>query len=75
MLIDEKVVFSWVPSASTVAMMATEIPAAKIAYSIAVAPEQSAMNFRSRVVMLGSMDAVTMMVELVRSAGRQSPSN
>ncbi len=35
---DENVVFKFVPRASTVAMMATEIPAAIRPYSMAVAP-------------------------------------
>ena len=37
----ENVVFNWLPSEFTTAMMATEMPAAMRPYSIAVAPDSS----------------------------------
>jgi hypothetical protein len=38
------VVFSWVPTDCTAAMMTTEMPAAMRPYSIAVAPDSSLRN-------------------------------
>ena len=40
----ENVVFSWVPTDCTAAMMTTEMPAAMRPYSIAVAPDSSLRN-------------------------------
>lgn len=41
-----KVLFSWVPSPWTTAIIATEIPAAIKPYSIAVAPRSLLINFQ-----------------------------
>jgi len=46
-----KVVFRLDPRLWTTAMIATEMPAAMRPYSIAVAPDSSLRNLRSRVVM------------------------
>jgi hypothetical protein len=51
--IDEKVVLSFVPRPFTTAMMAMEIPAAIRPYSMAVAPDSSAKNWRNFVSMPG----------------------
>jgi len=50
----EKVVFRLVPRASTVAMIATAMPAAMRPYSMAVAPVSSARKRKTSVVMMGS---------------------
>jgi hypothetical protein len=54
LLIDVNLVLSSVPSPFTAAMMASEMPAAINPYSIAVAPDSSAMNFRVIVFMRAS---------------------
>lgn len=46
-LIEVNLVLSLVPSPFTTAMMASEMPAASRAYSMAVAPDSSARNARS----------------------------
>jgi hypothetical protein len=51
LLIDVNLELSFVPSPFTAAMMASEMPAAINPYSIAVAPDSSAMNFRMIVFM------------------------
>jgi hypothetical protein len=53
LLIDVNLVLSSVPSPFTAAMMASEMPAAINPYSIAVAPDSSAMNFRKISFMQG----------------------
>ena len=50
-----KVVFSWMPRPFTTAMIATEMPAAMRPYSMAVAPDSSAMNWRNFAIMKGSI--------------------
>jgi hypothetical protein len=66
---DENVVFKFVPRACTVAMMATEIPAAMRPYSIAVAP-LSSLRKRKRHVM--STSVLTMSLYVVSSSDRLS---
>ena len=46
-LIDVNLVLSLLPNPFTTAMMASELPAAVNPYSIAAAPESSAMNLRT----------------------------
>ena len=49
--IEEKVVLSFVPRPFTTLMIATEIPAAIKPYSMAVAPDSSAKNWRHLAIM------------------------
>src|ERR1700688_2887646 len=51
--IEEKVVLSFVPRPFTTLMIATEIPAAIRPYSMAVAPDSSAKNWRHFGIMAG----------------------
>jgi hypothetical protein len=51
--IEEKVVLSFVPRPFTTAMMAMEIPTAIRPYSMAVAPDSSAKNWRNFVRRVG----------------------
>jgi hypothetical protein len=53
LLIDVNLVLSFVPSPFTAAMIASAMPAAINPYSIAVAPDSSAMNFRKISFMQG----------------------
>jgi hypothetical protein len=53
---DEKVVLSFGPMLYTVAIIATEIPPAIMAYSMAVAPESSAKKLRNFANMEASVD-------------------
>ena len=47
LLIEENLLLSLVPSPFTIAMMASEMPAAISPYSMAVAPDSSVRNLRS----------------------------
>jgi hypothetical protein len=47
LLIEENLLLSLVPSPFTIAMMASEMPAAISPYSMAVAPDSSLRNLRS----------------------------
>jgi hypothetical protein len=53
--IEEKVVLSFGPMPFTVAIMASAMPPAIRLYSMAVAPDSSAKNWRSFSVMAGSL--------------------
>ena len=55
--IEEKVVLSFVPRPFTTLMIATEMPAAIRPYSMAVAPNSSAKNWRHFAIMAGVVSA------------------
>jgi hypothetical protein len=54
--IEEKVVLSFVPRPFTTLMIATEMPAAIRPYSMAVAPDSSAKNWRHFAIMAGNVE-------------------